>query len=607
MANDMKVAVVLSMKDQLSAGLMRARASVSRFAGSVGAATAPFGRLTNVISGIAGVAAKAFSSIIGGLGTIGQAALRAAGRLANIGKWAALIGGTSLVLISKASIEAAMQMEGYFAKLTVALKDASKAKDMLGWAKTFSQTTPFEMQAVVDATVRLEMYGLSAKKWMPLVGDMAGAMGKNVTDAVEAIADAVSGGGLERLKEFGISTPKLLAAGAGGAGGGGAGAIDYQSAEGLERIKSALQAIMTRDYGGGMSKMMKTSAGALSNFKDAVFGVKVAIGEAMVPALKDALAYGQKFVTWLKESGTAQRFGEALGKAAAAILALAQQALPVLVAWLSRLNGKDLWAWAQNMAGSIGGWLKALAGWVKENMQTAGEWLKYLVDMGKFMVAWFYKHIPDMAALVTRAFAVIGDAVLGAAQAWNSIKTTAVAAFDAILAGLAFFVAATERGLQVWLNILAGLVSALNKIPGINLDDAEASIKRAHTSMKAAVGDTTQFMKDKWAEAGKVMDEGVQKSLEYDKQRANFRDTAATTEEWAGRVKMQWSGVPEPVAPAAPSSRFTAPPSPGTVQRYEFTFSGKDVDGAKIAQDSNVLRAIKQAIAEREMQVRYAN
>lgn len=184
--------------------------------------------------------------------------------------------GAGIAFVAKSGIEASMELEGYRAKLEVALKDATKAAEMYDWAKKKAASTPFEMADVVDATTRLEMYGLSATEWFDKVGNMAGAMGKDVNQAVEAIADAVSGGGLERLKEFGVSATKLKELGWSG---------DY-SAEGIKTLKSALEQLMERDFGGGMEKMMGTAKGAMSNFSDAVFQIKAAIGDALLPAVK---------------------------------------------------------------------------------------------------------------------------------------------------------------------------------------------------------------------------------------------------------------------------------------------------------------------------------
>ena len=222
------------------------------------------------------------------------------------------------------AVQIAGQWEGYLAKLTVALKSATKAAAAFEWAKQFAATTPFEMGEVVDATTRLEMYGLSAKKWIPLVGDMAGAMGKNITDAVEAIADAVSGGGLERLKEFGISSTQLLKAGAKPAAGGMG--VSYMGQDAIDALKKALISIMSSRYGGGMTKLLVTWQGKTSNLADAWNQLKGRIGQGMLPVLKKIVDMTTAWINKLLGSGLGERLGKTLGvgigKAFAAIAKL---------------------------------------------------------------------------------------------------------------------------------------------------------------------------------------------------------------------------------------------------------------------------------------------
>lgn len=106
------------------------------------------------------------------------------------------------------SIKGASALEQYRNTLNVVMKDQEKAAQTMAWAVDFANKTPFETASVVDATVKLESYGLTAQKVLPAVGDMAAVMNKDIIQAVEAVADAQTGE-LERLKEFGI-TKKMI-------------------------------------------------------------------------------------------------------------------------------------------------------------------------------------------------------------------------------------------------------------------------------------------------------------------------------------------------------------------------------------------------------------
>ena len=76
-------------------------------------------------------------------------------------------------------------------------------------AIAFANKTPFETGQVIEATAKFESMGLSAKKWLSITSDMAGATSKDMIQAVEAVIDAVASGEFERLKEFGLSKKTL--------------------------------------------------------------------------------------------------------------------------------------------------------------------------------------------------------------------------------------------------------------------------------------------------------------------------------------------------------------------------------------------------------------
>ena len=259
--------------------------------------------------------------------------------------------GGAIAVAAGSGLSASMEMEGYNAKLLVAMKDSTKAAEMMNWAKKKAAQTPFEMRDVVDATVRLEMYGLSATEWFDKVGNMAGAMGKDVNQAVEAVADAVSGGGLERLKEFGITGNQLKEFGWSG---------DY-SAKGIESLKTALNGLMEKNYGGGMEAMMNTAKGAMSNFQDAIFQIRVAVGDALLPALKAITPVLTTIATAIGKMAETP-LGQFFIYATAAIGGLMLTIGPLLVALPSLVTGMSLLSGVLGVSGVAGAAGVAAAG-----------------------------------------------------------------------------------------------------------------------------------------------------------------------------------------------------------------------------------------------------
>ena len=102
------------------------------------------------------------------------------------------------------------EMEQYRNTLNIVMKDTKKANETLAWATKFAASTPFEVPGIVEATTRLTTYGLEAQSTLPIIGDMAATMGKDIMQAVEAVADALRKvwASLNRVKS--VNTKSLL-------------------------------------------------------------------------------------------------------------------------------------------------------------------------------------------------------------------------------------------------------------------------------------------------------------------------------------------------------------------------------------------------------------
>jgi phage-related protein len=184
------------------------------------------------------------------------------------------------------TIGANASMEQYESTLSVVLGSQEKAVEMLAWAEKFAATTPFEIPDIVEATTRLESYGLKAKDVMSTTGDMAAVMGKPLMQAVEAVADAQTGE-LERLKEFGITKKQIVAQ---------ANKMfdeEVVNASGQitnqKKFNEALFALMEERYQGGMALQSKTFNGMISNVKDAMGTMGRELSRPLFEKLKSGL------------------------------------------------------------------------------------------------------------------------------------------------------------------------------------------------------------------------------------------------------------------------------------------------------------------------------
>ncbi|MCQ9423486.1 hypothetical protein NRB16_08120 [Pseudomonas sp. LJDD11] len=90
------------------------------------------------------------------------------------------------------------------AGLVTATSSAEKAAGAFGALQQFAAKTPYDLSQAVDGFTKLVNLGLTpSEKAMVSYGNTASAMGKDLNQMIEAVADATTGE-FERLKEFGI-------------------------------------------------------------------------------------------------------------------------------------------------------------------------------------------------------------------------------------------------------------------------------------------------------------------------------------------------------------------------------------------------------------------
>ena len=196
---------------------------------------------------------------------------RAVGRnLAYVGVGATAAAAGLGAIFKTQFLDVAAQFEKFQTILETIEGSSEKAKASFQWISDFAAKTPYDLASVTEAFVKLKAYGIDPIKsgLLKTLGDTSAAMGKDVMDAVEAIADAVTGEN-ERLKEFGIKATKEK------------GRILYRftnksgkeivaaaDANNRKQIQGTLQAIWNEKYGGAMEKMSGTWQGMMSNLGD---------------------------------------------------------------------------------------------------------------------------------------------------------------------------------------------------------------------------------------------------------------------------------------------------------------------------------------------------
>lgn len=234
---------------------------------------------------------------------------------------ATYVSAKALADVGKSALESASGLEGYRSTLNVVLKDQQKAAKMMAWAVEFANKTPFETDSVVEATVRLQSYGIEAQKVMTQIGDMAGVMNKDLMQAVEAVADAQTGE-LERLKEFGITKAMITAKGA----------ELYKNQTIVnnkgqivdqQKFNDALFALMEDRFKGGMEIQAKSYKGLMSTISGVwktglaqmagISGTGEIIEGSAFDAAKEGLSWVSDKMQSLSKSGTFEKIGKKIG------------------------------------------------------------------------------------------------------------------------------------------------------------------------------------------------------------------------------------------------------------------------------------------------------
>jgi len=206
---------------------------------------------TKAISG----ARRANAAIAG----VGRAAANVKNRIFSLqGALVALGGG----LVARSFFQTASSMENLKIQLKTVTGSANDADKAFVRLTDFTTRTPYEIDQVVSAFTKLKAFGLDpSEEAMTAFGNTAAAMGKDLNQMIEAVADAATGE-FERLREFGIKSKQQ----------GDEVSFTFQGVtttvkKNSEAIQGYLMDIGNNQFGGAMSDQMDTMSGAISNLK----------------------------------------------------------------------------------------------------------------------------------------------------------------------------------------------------------------------------------------------------------------------------------------------------------------------------------------------------
>lgn len=190
---------------------------------------------------------------------------------------------------------------------------ADNAAKAFGVLQQFAKETPYGLNQAVEGFTKLVALGLNPSKAALIsYGNTAAAMGKDLNQMIEAVADAATGE-FERLKEFGIKASQQ----------GDKVSFTFQGVtttvrKNSEEIQKYLLNIGDTNFAGAMEERSKTLDGALSSLSDTTEGLFLSIaqsgfGDAVaeqvrnaedaVQSLTDTIASGElrgEIIDWVK-------------------------------------------------------------------------------------------------------------------------------------------------------------------------------------------------------------------------------------------------------------------------------------------------------------------
>jgi hypothetical protein len=373
--------------------------------------------------------------------------------------------GAAFAIVATKAIQAAAQVQSWKASLQTVTGSAKAADSAYRGLVEFAAKTPFTLDQSVEGFVKLRALGLSTSEAiMTSYGNTSAAMGKSMTQMIEAVADATTGE-FERLKEFGIKASSE----------GDKVSFTFQGVtktvgKNAKEIEKYLIDIGNTKFAAAMALQMQTLNGAFSNLEDNIFQMFARIGEGelggLVKDIVQTISSGVATITplvggigdlfggilravWEVGKGIAQFFTVQFGGAERAGEMVKQLgAAFAVVGELATIAGKVVGAalgFIANIAGTVVGLIGQafgkLFGWMVPSFdfagQSAGEALMGILRAGQFIANalpdFFATALGEIKAMFISAGKALAASLTGDFSLWSGVdlsfsKTTKAAA-----------------------------------------------------------------------------------------------------------------------------------------------------------------------------------
>lgn len=291
--------------------------------------------------------------------------------------------------------------------MTGSAENAAKAFSVL---QQFAKETPYGLNQAVEGFTKLVALGLNpSKEALISYGNTAAAMGKDLNQMIEAVADA-STFEFERLKEFGIKSSQQADTVSFTFRG-----VTTTVKKNSEEIQKYLLNIGNTDFAGAMETRSKTLDGQLSSLADSFDGLVLAVAQSgFGDAVGEQAATAEDAITALTDAIASNEIAATLQD----WVTLFNESFKFISDALNDL-AYDTEDKSVDMSDSLGTIPDAIREWLPDIQQTFHE-----------VIAWF-QRIDDYAVALGQTLADVFDPSKTAALTFKKLTAEADAAYAA--------------------------------------------------------------------------------------------------------------------------------------------------------------------------------
>lgn len=291
--------------------------------------------------------------------------------------------------------------------MTGSAENAAKAFSVL---QQFAKETPYGLNQAVEGFTKLVALGLNpSKEALISYGNTAAAMGKDLNQMIEAVADA-STFEFERLKEFGIKSSQQADTVSFTFRG-----VTTTVKKNSEEIQKYLLNIGNTDFAGAMETRSKTLDGQLSSLADSFDGLVLAVAQSgFGDAVGEQAATAEDAITALTDAIASNEIAATLQD----WTTLFNESFKFISDALNDL-AYDTEDKSADMSDSLGTIPDAIREWLPDIQQTFHE-----------VIAWF-QRIDDYAVALGQTLADVFDPSKTAALTFKNLTAEADAAYAA--------------------------------------------------------------------------------------------------------------------------------------------------------------------------------